>query len=132
MEFDLAEYHRKRTVRDWLRQPKHTLLGVLHQAPPAPYIVKSPAFCEALAGLVEVPNLVIDHVYIPVCDLERAALSRIRLGGCNGSVHGGLWNTAEPGAQKAVLAEMFFHLVYTLAVHEVPHTFLVFPRLVED
>ncbi len=132
LEFDLAERMRDRTVRDWIRQPKHTLRDLLRGPPPAPYIVKSPAFCDDLADIVAGRTMVIDHVYIPMRELEAAALSRVRIGGRNGSQPGGLWKTDDPAQQKAVLAEMFFNLVHALTVHEVPHTFLLFPRLVED
>ena len=73
-----------------------------------------------------------DHVYIPIRELEEATASRVRHGGANGSVPGGLWKTADPADQRAILAEYFHRLVHVLVVHEIPHTFLLFPRLVED
>jgi len=132
LEYDWWEQRRKRTVRDWLRQPKHAIRDLLNDPPPTPYIIKSPALCETLGQLVTGRDLAIDHVYIPIRDLEAAALSRVRVGGVHGSVPGGLWKTDNPLHQKAVLAEMFFNLVHTLALHDLPHTFLLFPRLVED
>lgn len=132
LEYDLWEHRRGRTIGDWWRQPKHTIRGLLHGPPAAPYIVKGPALCETLGQLVARRGLIIDHVYVPVRDLDAAALSRARVGGAHGSVPGGLWKTDNPRQQKAVLAEMFFNLVHTLTLHDLPHTFLLFPRLVED
>ena len=54
------------------------------------------------------------------------------MGGANGSVPGGLWGTSDPANQRAVLAESFHKLMHTLAVHEIPHTFILFPRMVTD
>ncbi len=124
--------HGRPTVRDWWRQPKHTFMRLVKEPPAGPYIVKNPALCDELEQILADGRFVIDHVYIPMRDLESAALSRARVGGGNGTVPGGLWKTADPREQKAVLAEMFFHLVHTLTAHEVPHTFLLFPRLVDD
>lgn len=99
---------------------------------PTPYIIKNPRFCETLAPTLAEGLLTIDHAYIPIRDLEAAALSRVRVGGTNDNVSGGLWKTDDPQQQKTVLAEMFFHLVHTLAVYDIPHDFLLFPRLVQD
>ena len=98
----------------------------------SPYIVKNPEACTELPALLASGNLVIDHVLIPVRDLESAARSRIRIGGTDHEVPGGLWGTSDPAQQKAVLAEKFHALVHALAAYDLPHTFLHFPRLVED
>ena len=122
----------KATIRDWVRQPKHMIRSLWREAPPTPYIIKNPALCDTLGEIIANQRFVFDHVYIPLRDLEEAALSRVRVGGLNGTKPGGLWKTSDSRQQKAVLAEMFFRLVHTLAIYEVPHTFLLFPRLVED
>jgi hypothetical protein len=106
---------------------EHNLLD-----PETPYIVKNPALCETLPQALATGRFVIDHVYVPIRDLDTAAASRVRLGGANGSVPGGLWGTSEPAEQRRVLAESFHNLVHVLVVHEIPHTFILFPRLVSD
>jgi hypothetical protein len=98
----------------------------------APYIVKNPDFCETLPALLATGKFKVDHVLVPVRELDAAAQSRIRVGGANGNVPGGLVGTAEPSAQKAVLAESFHRLIYTLTEHDIPHTLLHFPRIVRD
>lgn len=100
--------------------------------PEAPYIVKSPALCTELAPLLASEMVVIDHAFVPVRDLDAAARSRIRVGGANGSVPGGLWLTDNASSQQNVLATVFHQLIHTLVVHDVPHTFLHFPRFVQD
>lgn len=132
LECDLVERDRTRNFRDFLRQPKHAVGHLLNLARPAPYIVKSPALCDTLAQLVAGGRVVVDHVYVPIRDLEAAALSRAFVGDAHGNLPGGLMKTDDPSQQKAVLAEMFFNLVYTLITHDLPCTFLLFPRLVED
>jgi hypothetical protein len=106
---------------------EHNLLD-----PETPYIVKNPALCETLPAALATGRFVIDHVYVPIRELETAAASRVRQGGQDGSVPGGLWGTADPAHQRAVLAEYFHKLIHVLVVNEIPHTFLLFPRLVTD
>ena len=98
----------------------------------APYIVKNPDFCETLPALLATGKFKVGHVLVPVRELDAAAQSRIRVGGANGNVPGGLVGTAEPSAQKGVLAESFHRLMYTLTEHDIPHTLLHFPRIVRD
>lgn len=99
--------------------------------PDAPYIVKNPALCKELGALLASQRLVVDHAFIPIRDLESAARSRMRVGG-DGSVPGGLWLTDDATKQSSLLATAFHELMHTLAVHDVPHTFLHFPRFACD
>jgi hypothetical protein len=98
----------------------------------SPYIVKNPNFCETLPAFLATGQFVIDRVLVPVRDLDDAARSRIRIGGRDGTVPGGLLGTADPAAQKGILAEGFHRLMHSLAVHDIPHTLLLFPRLALD
>jgi hypothetical protein len=98
----------------------------------SPYIVKNPAFCDTLPTLIATERFKIDHVLVPVRQLDEAAKSRIRVGGRDGLVPGGLLGTADPAAQKGVLAERFHGLMHALAAHDIPHTLLCFPRLALD
>jgi hypothetical protein len=100
--------------------------------PKAPYIVKNPALCTELEPLLATGLFHIDHAFVPMRQLNDAACSRARIGGAGGNVPGGLWQTEDPNRQKGDLAEMFHDLVYTLVVHEIPHTFLHFPRFARD
>ena len=132
LEHNLPGRRGPMTLRSVWRQPKHTLRDLLVNPKATPYILKNPEFCDTLAPILAEGHLTIDHAYIPIRDLDAAALSRMRVGGVSGTVSGGLWKTDDPEQQKAVLAEMFFNLVHTLTVYDVPHTFLLFPRLVQD
>ena len=123
------------TRRNWSRgYYAHCDAGLEHALadPKAPYIVKNPALCETLGSILAGGQIVIDHAFVPVRELEAVAFSRIRVGGANESVPGGLLKNSDPALQKAVLAEMFHQLVYTLVVRDVPHTFLLFPRFACD
>ena len=120
---------------DWRRdysEPSHA--GLEHDASDAnsPYIVKNPQLCVSLAGMLQRGELIVDHAIIPVRDLATAALSRVWIGGRAEEIPGGLVGTDDPGRQQSVLAERFHQLVHTLLAHDVPHTFLLFPRFVED
>lgn len=113
---------------------EHCHAGLEHDitTPDAPYIVKNPALCTQLAPLLESGAVEIDHAFVPIRNLDAAALSRARVGGNNGNVPGGLWLTDDPAKQKAALATVFHDLIHTLVVHEIPFTFLHFPRLVQE
>jgi hypothetical protein len=99
--------------------------------PKAPYIVKNPALCETLPTLLANGQITIDFALIPIRQLDKAAASRVRVGG-NGRVPGGLRGTSDPSKQKTVLAENFHQLVETLTAHDIPHVFLHFPRFAQD
>ena len=132
LELDLGGGIRPPTARDWLCRPRHAFRSRWGGPPRTPYVVKNPSLCDNLDEILAGGRVVIDHVYVPLRNLDEAALSRIRVGGANGSRPGGLWKTGDPSRQKVVLAEMFFQLMHTLARHDIPHTFLLFPRLVDD
>jgi hypothetical protein len=112
----------------------HCNAGLEHHLldPKTPYIVKNPALCENLPAALATGRFVIDHAYIPVRELAAVAASRAAVGGAYGSRPGGLWGTSDPASQGAVMAENFHRLVHTLVVHEIPHTFIHFPRMVSD
>lgn len=123
------------TPENWSRgYDAHCAAGLEHDditAPDTPRIVKNPALCELLPALLARQAIAIEHALVPVRGLEAAARSRVWVGG-RGTTPGGLWGTDDPAAQKAVLAEKFHDLVQTLVEHEVPLTFLAFPRFVRD
>jgi len=98
----------------------------------SPYIVKNPGLCGTLPALLSAGRLAVDHVLVPIRELSDAAQSRIRIGGANGKVPGGLTGTADPAAQKGILAENFHRLMHTLADHDIPLTLLHFPRVALD
>ena len=123
------------TRRNWPRDYfTHCDAGLEHDlaGPDAPYIVKNPALCDTLESILAEGRIVIDHAFIPIRELDAVAFSRIRVGGAAESVPGGLLKNSSPGLQKAVLAEMFHQLIHTLVGHDIPHTFLLFPRFACD
>jgi hypothetical protein len=121
--------------RNWDRKYfEHCNAGLEHDIMDkrTPYILKNPALCDTLAGALDTGRFVIDHAYIAIRDLGEVAASRADVGGANGSVPGGLWGTSDPAAQRAVMAEMFHRLIHTLVANDIPHTFILFPRMVAD
>jgi hypothetical protein len=123
------------SARNWDRKYyEHSNAGLEHDLldPVTPYIVKNPALCETLPAALATGRFVIDHAYVPIRELGAAAASRADVGGGNGSVAGGLWGTSDAASQRAVLAEMFHGLLHTLAANDIPHTLILFPRMVSD
>lgn len=98
-------------------------------APDAPRIVKDPDLCERLPGILAEGRIVVEHALVPVRDLASASASRVRIGA---HAPGGIVGTEDARQQQAVLAARFHHLVETLVQHDIPHTFLSFPRFACD
>lgn len=101
----------------------------------APYIVKSPWLCTMLPEILASGKIVIDRAIIPVRGFDEAAASRAKVSDQareGEKVYGGLWLTDDPTKQAAVLRELLGNLITTLVRHDVPITFLDFPRLTRD
>jgi hypothetical protein len=47
-------------------------------------------------------------------------------------IPGGLIDTDNPDEQRCILAQKLYNLIYTLTIHDIPHTFLHFPRIIKD
>lgn len=115
-----------------------------------PYIVKNPWFCDYAEGVLRREDIQIDHVLVPMRNLEAAAESRRhvvrtavrKLPLADRVKHllkpkrfpGGLWHTSsnEPGSQEEVLLRQVYALMLAVSDTGVPVTFLRYPRLVED
>jgi hypothetical protein len=103
-------------------------------APEGPRIVKNPALSTNLRGVLERRRVEIEHVIIPVRDLDVAAASRLRVSdyGRRTGVPGGMWLTNRTRGQRDALAVIFYELMWTLAEFDIPHTLLAFPRFASD
>jgi hypothetical protein len=104
------------------------------ESPNAPRIVKDPNLSRRLGGLLDRGEVEIEHVIIPVRDLDVAVASRVRNTRYGSNLHtfGGLFGTARATKQREALALLFYELLYTVARHDLPHTLLLFPRFSED
>lgn len=113
----------------------------------APYVVKDPHLSLTLGGILAQGKLAIDHAIVPVRDLKLAARSRVEADASvkvpwfkrlrrrlkkKASVPGGLWGVRFPSQQENALREVLSMLIVTLAEYDIPHTFIYFPRMVED
>jgi hypothetical protein len=104
----------------------------------APYIVKTPFLCD-LVEEVLASSVRIEHAIIPVRQFDAAAASRahvqkLTMGNADGKdyVPGGLWATDKADNQVDVLRQKFTKLIEVLVRHDIPMTFLMYPRLVLD
>lgn len=102
--------------------------------PNGPRIVKNPQAIKRLGPLLDAGELEIEHIIVPIRNLEVAAASRIRLAryGADLRTWGGLMGTVRATRQREALALLEYELLYTIARHELPHTLLHFPRFVRD
>jgi acetyl esterase/lipase len=114
----------------------------------APYIVKSPWFCDHGAQVLKRDDILIEHVFIPMRNLRAAAESRRYVQETTASevspisrlvsrlkpswVHGGLWHTSRQGEQEDVLLRQLYRLALALSESSVPVTFMHYPTVVKD
>lgn len=104
------------------------------EAPDAPRIVKNPNLSRRLGELLDSGAVAIEHVIIPIRDLDVAAASRVRNTGYGRDLHtlGGLFGTARATQQRDALALIFYELMYTIARFDLAYTLLLFPRFAQD
>lgn len=132
-----------------LARPAHA--GLEHdllKPGPLPYIVKNPKLCDDLAEVLARGERRVDHLIVPMRDVDQAAQSRYRAQ--RGELArlpwpkrwlawlkrkpmaGGLLRGARFRPQAPVLLERVHRLLLTAAAHELPVTLLAYPRLVQD
>ena len=99
-----------------------------------PWIVKSPQLSSTLGAVLDAGQARVEHVIIPIRDLDVAAASRVRNTKYGSDLHtwGGLLGTNRATRQREALNAMLADLLFTIARHELPHTLLVFPRFTTD
>jgi hypothetical protein len=104
------------------------------ESPNAPRIIKDPNLSRRLGGLLDRGEVEVEHVIIPVRELDVAVASRVRNTRYGSDLHtfGGLFGTARATKQREALALVFYELLYTVARYDLPHTFLLFPQFTED
>lgn len=98
-----------------------------------PYVVKNPWFCDHAREVFERGDIVIDHIYIPIRELNAAAESR-RFVAKAGTDFGGLWHTTSsaPDVQENILLRQIYTLLLEVSDTGVPVTLIRYPRLAKD
>jgi hypothetical protein len=99
-----------------------------------PRIVKAPGLSTRLGDLLDKGTISVEHVIIPMRDLDIAAASRVRVAGYGRrlGVRGGFTGTRSASRQRHVLEAMLGELLWTVTRHDLPHTMLEFPRFTHD
>jgi hypothetical protein len=103
-------------------------------APNAPRIVKSPGLSIHLGSMIDSGAVVVEHVIVPMRDLDIAAASRIRVSGYgrDRGIPGGVWGTRDARRQREYLAGAFYELIWTCVRHDIALTLLEFPRFAAE
>ncbi|MFA4915362.1 MAG: hypothetical protein WC560_01645 [Syntrophales bacterium] len=115
-----------------------------------PFICKDPWFCDYAEEVIRRDDIVIEHVFIPVRDLNGAAESKRQVVKTNLSnllfverlkhmirprqFAGGLWHTrsSKPGKQEETLLRQIYKLMLAVSDTTLPVTFMRYPRIVKD
>lgn len=116
----------------------------------APYIVKSPLFCDYCDEVLARHDITIDQLFVPMRDLRAAAESRRRVRKLNMArlgpwmrfrrwlhpkiIPGGPWGVKSKGAeeQEQVLLTKIYQLLLSVSQRDIPITFIAYPRLIVD
>lgn len=112
-----------------------------------PYIAKDPWFCDYAEDIFSREDVLIEHIIIPMRDIESAAASR-RLNDKRQfyqlsfkkrilyrlwpyPLDGGLWDTIsrKKGTQESILIGKVYKLLLEASKHQVPVTFINFPKM---
>ena len=112
-----------------------------------PYIAKDPWFCDYAKDILCRDDILIQHIIIPMRDIESAAASRrlnherqfyqlsfkkrifYRLWPY--PLDGGLWGTisGKKGKQESILMSKIYDLALAASKYQIPITFICFPKL---
>lgn len=114
----------------------------------APYIIKSPWFCDYADEVLQREDIIVEHILVPIRDLRAAAesrryvqqlqlsqlglLSRLLMRVRSQPLAGGLWHTQNGVHQEGVLLGQLYKLMYAASSKSVPLTLMQYPRIVED
>lgn len=114
----------------------------------APYIVKNPHFCDYVDEVISRSDISIEHVFVPIRDLNAAAESRryvdeiavanlpwykqVKNKIRKRKIVGGLWQTSAGRDQESVLLNKVYQLFLSLSNSGIPVTLINYPRLIQD
>jgi hypothetical protein len=102
----------------------------------APYIVKSPFFCDHAPQVLQRDDISIDYVFVPMRDLQAAAESRRYVVSTSltkrPDVPGGLWHTERGEDQEAILVFQVYKLFLALSNTEIPIILMKYPKITQD
>lgn len=131
------------------RKFKMARAGLEHdiRKPGAPYIVKSPWFCDYSDEVLKRDDITIEHVFVPVRDLKAAAesrrfvttqtvanmplLKRLWYRQFPKAVKGGVHTVDGEHLEEALLSQVY-NLALSLSGTTVPVTLLRYPKIVND
>ena len=130
--FDPAGLEKHETARAGLE------INLLDAISP-PYIVKDPAFGLYLSKVFERNDLILDHVFITVRDINAAAQSRRYIEEISnkkkykaGGVPGGLTGTEDGDNQEEILKNRIFQLILGLSETDCEVTIIKYPLMIQN
>jgi hypothetical protein len=96
------------------------------------YIIKNPLISDTLLVACEKNHLDVSQIYIPIRSLNDVAKSRARVTQVKTGTPGGLVDVNDIAAQMNASAKSLYDLLHTATVYEIPISFILFPKLVQN
>jgi hypothetical protein len=104
------------------------------ESPKAPRIVTGVGLAHRLGPMLDVRGIDVEHVIVPIRDLDVAVASRLRATAYGARLDA--WDPptqpSRPTRQREALGTELYRLVRTIAHHDLAHTLLEFPRFATD
>lgn len=89
-------------------------------------VIKNPEFALRIPDINK--KIEIEHIYIPIRELSKTALSRARIG----SGDGGLWNASDLTSQEDFNARLFYKLINDCIRLEIEFTLIDFDKMTQN
>lgn len=112
-------------------QSSNSKAGFEKHEDPYPYIVKCIWCSEKVDAMVNKHDFVLEHVILPMRNLDDSVQSRKRVMDLD-EENGGFDNASSEDEQKQVNCRRVYNLLHDLAKNDIPFTLLHFPRLAND
>uniref|UniRef100_A0A6C0ET43 Sulfotransferase domain-containing protein n=1 Tax=viral metagenome TaxID=1070528 RepID=A0A6C0ET43_9ZZZZ len=100
------------------------------------HIVKHPQLIDTKDNIIKfISNNDLEHMIIPIRNLEDAARSREKLGGVNGgdgSIAGGLWKANNYREQLDFYHKVMAQYLETMVIYDIPTIFIDFKKMINN
>jgi hypothetical protein len=91
-------------------------------------ILKNPTFIHDMEGILKDTSVKIKTIIVPIRDLKRAAISRVK----HANLPGGLWNAEDESSQIQYYKDILSNYLYVMTKYDKNTIFLDFDKMTTD